>query len=250
MPVITRDLDEGTTQQVVYDGDDRRTGMERRRDASGEPSKDEKVTVATMTGGAGLEVIGGGAAVVLAIIGLAGYLPMYMTAIATITIGAGLLAHGAAAAARWNDTVRRAGFNRNERLEVSSGLGSEVFGGAVAIALGILAMAGVVPFTLLAVSAIVVGGAILIGAPAQPELARVARDPDHRYDRATYEAVEGTSGAMALAGIGAAVLGILALIGIGPALTLVMISMLAVGGAMFLGGSALTARFARGLQHA
>lgn len=245
MPVITRDVDQGTTQQeVIYGGDERRAGVERRH----EPTKDEKVTVATMTGGAGLEVIGGGGAVVLAIIGLAGYLPMYMSAIATIAIGGGLLAHGAAAAARWNDTMQRAAADRNERVEVTSGLGAEVFGGAGAIALGILALAGVIPMTLLAVSAIIVGGAILIGAPAQPEIARAAREPSRRFDRVSYEAVEGTSGAMALAGVGAAVLGILALIGVGPVLTLVLVSMLAVGGAMFLGGSALTARFARTLH--
>jgi hypothetical protein len=245
MPVITRDVDQGTTQQeVIYGENERRAGVERRR----EPSKDEKVTVATMTGGAGLEVIGGGAAVVLAIIGLAGYLPMYMTAIATIAIGGGLLAHGAAAAARWNDTMQRAAADRNERVGVTSGLGAEVFGGAGAIALGILALAGVIPMTLLAVSAIVVGGAILIGAPAQPDIARLASDPNRRFDRVSYEAVEGTSGAMALAGVGAAVLGILALLGVGPVLTLVLVSMLAVGGAMFLGGSALTARFARTLH--
>jgi hypothetical protein len=105
----------------------------------------------------------------------------------------------------------------------------------------------VVPFVLLSVAAIVLGGSILLGAPAQPDLARVAPDVDRRIGRITYEAVEGTSGAMGLVGAGAIMLGILALIGVGPAFILVMVAMLAIGGAVFLSGSALTAQFARRL---
>jgi hypothetical protein len=114
--------------------------------------------------------------------------------------------------------------------------------------LGILALADVIPFVLLAVALIVVGGAILLGAPAQPELARLAPDRDRRIGRITYEAVEASTGAMVLAGAGSVVLGILALIHVGPPLTLVLVGMLVVGGALVLGGSALTARFARRLQ--
>lgn len=246
MPVITtNESNERPVQhEVLYEHPERRSGEERRRTGD----RHEKVTAAALTGGSALELLGGGAAVVLAIIGLSGFLPVYMTAIATIAIGGALLAHGAAAAARYQDTVRRAAASRGQQIEVIGGLGSEVFGGAAGIALGILALANVIPFVLLAVAAIVLGGSILLGAPAQPDLARLAPDENRRVGRMTYEAVEGASGAMALVGIGAAVLGILALIHVGPPLTLVLVAMLAIGGALFLGGSALTARFARRLQ--
>lgn len=233
-----------TRHEVIYSGEDRRIGQDRRRAVV----HDEKLTATAMTGGSSLEVIGGAGAVVLAIIGLAGYLPMYMAPIATIAIGGALLAHGAAVTARWTDTMRRETAERTERIELTGGVGSEIFGGLAGIVLGILALAGVVPLVLMAVAAIVLGGAILLGAPAQQDLARLAPDRDQRIGRYTYEAVEASMGTMALVGCGAIVLGILALVRVGPALTLDMVAMLAVGGALLVTGSALTARFVRRLQ--
>lgn len=246
MPVTTHDSPEPdvSRHEVIYSGEERRAGTDRRR----APVHEEKLMAATLTGGSSLELIGGGVAVVLAIVGLAGYLPTYMAAIATIAIGGGLLAHGAAVTARWSDAIRQAGTDRSERIEVGGGMGSEVFGGASGIVLGILALADVRPLVLLPVAAIVLGGAILLGAPAQPEIAKLAPDRDRRFGRLTYEAVEASTGAMVLVGLGAIVLGILALIDVGPVLTLVMVSMLAVGGALLVTGGALTTRFARRLQ--
>jgi hypothetical protein len=208
----------------------------------------ERTTAATITGGSSLEALGGAGAVVLAIIALAGFIPFYMTAIATIAIGGALLAHGAAVAARWNDTVTRIG-DETERVELVGGMSSEVLGGAAAVALGIIALAGVLPIVLLPVAAIVVGASVLLAAPAQPEIAGFARDPDRRMDRVTYQGTQATSGTMVLAGAGAIVLGILALIHVGPALVLSVVAMLAVGGAVLLCGGVLTARFARQLRH-
>jgi len=246
MPVITHDSTEPQTSEheVIYSGEDRRIGPDRRRAVV----HDEKVTTTALTGGSSVELVGGGVAVVLAIIGLTGSLPIYMASVATIAIGCALLAHGAAVTARWTDTIRRAVVDRSERLEVTGGIGSEILGGMCGIVLGILALAGAAPLVLLPVAAIVSGGAILLGAPAQPELARLAPDRDRRMNRITFEAVEASTGAMVLVGLGAVVLGILALIPVGPVLTLVMAAMLAVGGALLLTGGALTARFARHLR--
>lgn len=246
MPIMTDAPNEAKPQpEVLYGGEPEAGAAERRSPvARGE----EQTTAAVLTGGTSLELVGGGAAVVLAIVGLAGYLSEYMAAIATIAIGGALLAHGAAVTARWSDTLRRAAADRRERFELREGIGSELFGGAAGIALGILALAGVTPFVLLAVAAIVLGAAVLLGAPVQLDLARLAPDQDARVGRVTYEAVEGSTSTMLFVSLGAVVLGILALIRVGPALTLVMVAMLALGGALFLGGSALTTRFARRLQ--
>jgi hypothetical protein len=244
MPVSTQDSRETSSkQEVIYNDDERRSGAERRH-----ATRANTVAAATLTGGSSLELIGGGAAVILSIIGLTGYLPIYMTSIATIAIGGALLAHGAAVTARVVGAVQHLEADRVTRIELGAGLGSEIFGGACGIALGILALAGVMPFTLLSVAAIVFGGAIMLGAPAQNDLARLAPDRDRRVGRLTFEAVEASMGAMVLAGVSSIVLGILAVIHVGPALTLVMCSMLAVGGALFLGGSAMTARLVRRLQ--
>ena len=245
MPVTTEDSNATSSPrpETIY------SGVERRRVPDGRAAvHEEKVTTATLTGGSTLELLGGAAAVILAIIGLSGYLPLYMTAIATIAIGGALLAHGASVTARWTDTMRQAAADGVERVELAGGIGSELFGGACGIALGILALANVMPLVLPAVAAIVFGGAILLGAPAQPELARVASDRDRKIGRITYQAVEASTGTMVLVGVAAIVLGILALVSGGPALTLVMVAMLGVGGALLLTGGALTARFARHLH--
>lgn len=248
MPVTIQGSSETSASQHagVYGGEERRMGADRRR-AIG---RDERATTATLTGGSSLELLGGAVAVVLAIIGLSGFMPLHMASIATIAIGAGLLAHGASVAARWADAARLAAADRIERVEVAGSAGSEVLGGATGVVLGILALAGVMPFMLLASAAIVFGGTILLSAPGHPDLARLATDRDRQIGRITRDAIEATTGAMVLAGIGAIVLGILAVIRVGPALELAMVAMLAVGGALLLTGGALTARFARRLQQA
>ena len=210
--------------------------------------REERVTFAALTGGSSLELVAGGAAIVLAIVGLTGTLVPLMSAIATVAIGGALFAHGATVAARWNDTVRRVAAGQGQRVEIAGGVGSEVLGGAAGIALGILALANIAPLVLMPVAAIVFGGAILLGSPAQSDLAGIAFDRDPRVGRHTLQAVEAGSGAMVLAGVGAVVMGVLALINVGPPLTLSLVAMLAVGGAMLLVGGALAARFGRTLH--
>ncbi len=87
MPVtITGPDQQPPGRATVYDEPPSERSVERRT-VSPRPEREpheEKVTTATLTGGSTLELIGGGGAVVLAIIGLTGFLPMYMTAIATI----------------------------------------------------------------------------------------------------------------------------------------------------------------------
>ncbi len=246
MPVITNESGERKTgNDVVWESTEHQREVEAaERERQSEPR--HVVRAGAMTGGASLAVIGGGGAVVLAILGLAGFLPTILAAIATIGIGAGLLAHGAAASARAAERMTAA--PERQRVEVAGGLGSEVFGGAGGVVLGILALAHVMPNLLLPVAAIVLGGAILFGAVAEPPLAKLAR-PD-RADHVSYEIVEGTSGAMALAGAGAVVLGILALVNVGPVLPLTLVAMLAIGAALFLESGALAARFARHMHHA
>ena len=57
--------------------------------------------------------------------------------------------------------------------------------------------------------------------------------------------VQASAGVMTMVGIATAVLGILALLGVGPALTLTLVALLCVGASLVLAGGALTARFAR-----
>lgn len=231
-------VSEGSEHKTIYTAPGRDVT---RRDVMVE----DKTTTGVLTGGASLEVIGGAGAVVLSIIALTGTLPLYLTAIATIAIGGALMAQGAAIAARWRDTTARLG-GREEQVEIGSGIAAETLGGACGVVLGILALAHIYPAYLLPIAALVFGGSMLIGSPSQAELASLGTD---RYDRVMREAVRASSGLMALVGIGAGVLGLLALIGVGPVFTLTMVAMLIFGGGLVLSGGTLAAKFGRRLAH-
>ncbi|HEY1556370.1 MAG TPA: hypothetical protein VGF94_16160 [Kofleriaceae bacterium] len=206
-----------------------------------------KTTQRVVAGGTSLEVLGGTAAAVLAIIGLTAYRAFDMCAIGVIAIGCALLVHGGAIAARWKDALMRIEDERGERTELASGVGTEVFAGAAGIVLGILALANVMPYVLLPVAAIVFGGALLLGGSAQPELEKLAPVTDARFSRVAHQAVQASTGVMVLVGIASAVLGILGLIHVAPFLTMTLVAVLCIGGALLLAGSSLTARFVRRL---
>lgn len=208
--------------------------------ASSETAEEERTTARAIIGGSSVEAIGGATAVVVAIIGLAGFLPTYMAAIATIAIGAALMFEGAAIFARWKALTRA-------EPGLRGGVGTEVFGGAAGIVLGILALVGVVPNILLPVAAIVFGGSLILGGAVEAEAADVISYRDPRRAHLFHETAQASGGVMVLVGIGAAVLGILGILTVGPVLTLTMVSMLAIGGAVLVGASALVARFSQRL---
>jgi hypothetical protein len=185
-------------------------------------------TERVLVGGTSAELMGGIAAVVLAVIGIAGCAPSPMAGAATVAIGVAMLAQGASIAARWTDALRR----------LAGGVGTEIFAGVVGIVLGVLALAGVIPQVLRPVAAIVIGTSLLLGSDAQPAL--VELDRDRRRGR---EVVRASAGALLLAGVAAIVLGIVGLLGLGPEIVLSLVAMLSVGGALVL--TALTAWLVR-----
>jgi hypothetical protein len=191
-------------------------------------------TVAT---GSGAEAVAGGGALVLAILGLAGLLPMVLASIAIIAAGAAFLFQGAAVAARHRLLTLEAG---GGEAEIEIGVSAEIIGGLAGIALGILALIGVETMALLAVSAIVFGGTLLFGSPAVYRASR-AEPGNQVLDEIARQTTAGAAGAQALVGIGAITLGILALVGIVPQ-TLVLVAVLCVGGAALLSGGALTTK--------
>lgn len=186
-------------------------------------------------GGSVTEAVAGVGAIVLSILGLAGVLPLSFAAISALALGAAILLEGGAIGAR---LFEREG-ELKEPVEVSGGMSAEAFAGIGAIVLGILALVGVAPVLLLAVSAIVLGAGLLGGAVAQE---RLSRGSDLR------ETMSYASGGHVLVGIGAIVLGILALVGVDP-LTLVLIAMLAIGTAVMFSGAAFGGRLITMFRH-
>lgn len=176
-------------------------------------------------------------AVPLAIAGLAGYFPAYFAAIATIAVGFGLLAQGSTIAARWRNAMHIAGRERVDRI----GMSTEMFGGFAAIVLGVLALFGVASLTLLPVAAIVLGAALLLGGPTQPDIAEDAPGTTPRHWHVTRDMMRASSGVMVMGGLAAVVLGVLGIANVGPAVPLALTAFLCAAVALMLSGGSLLA---------
>jgi hypothetical protein len=144
----------------------------------------------------------GAAGVLVAILGLVNVAPNYMVSIATLAIGAALAFEGAS----------------GSRYE-SAGLPVEFTAGLAGLLLGILAILGVVPMVLNPVAVLIFSGALLLGGAT-----------------AAGTTSFGASGTHVLCGIGAGVLGIMALMGT-VAITLTLVAQLTLGLALMLGGA-------------
>jgi hypothetical protein len=179
------------------------------------------------------------AAVVLATLGLAGLLTLFMLAVSCIVLGAALLFEGGTVAARVSRFLALRVGAETEKLEFEGGIAAEALVGLAGVVLGILALVGIAPLTLCSVAAIAYGGGLLFGSGASAKLnaSRLPLVPTP-LERATREAVFISAGGELMVGLAAIVLGILALLDIVP-VTLTLVAFLAVGGALVLSGTAV-----------
>lgn len=185
------------------------------------------------------EAIGALGAIVLAIVGLAGMLAYTLAAIATIVVGAAILLEGGATTSGCRQIVSRMG-GQGQCWELNRGfLTAEFMGGIAGIVLGILALLGTYPATLLAAAVIVFGATFLLTGAAVSQLNWLMGLPSHELVQETARpgAVVGSDGQL-LVGLGAVVLGVLAVIGLSP-LTLILVGLLSLGVAELFNGSGL-----------
>ena len=212
-----------------------------RRAEEREPEREKSAKV--VAGGSITEALCGAAAVVLAIIGLAGTLSGVVASVATIVFGVALIAHGGAIAARFRQLLQEtAPYEFDARAELGGGMGAELIGGAAGIVLGILALLGVGTGVLIPIAVIVYGGSILLGSGATADLSTLgARAAHQRFADIARQATLAASGTQALVGVGSIVLGILALVGLDP-VVLTLVALLALGGAAVLSGTAVSSR--------
>jgi hypothetical protein len=206
----------------------------------------ERTLFAELEAGSSSAAIGGGAAVVLAILGLAGIAQAYMLPIATLAIGATLILEGGVLMARYADLVAELPGERGG-MGFGGGVTAEFLGGCAGVVLGVLALVGVAPHVLLSIAALVFGAALLFGSGATARLRNiVSSGTEHPMaHELAREATLAASGAQALVGLAAVVLGILALCHI-EALGLTLVAMLIVGGSILLSGSAVASWFMSG----
>ncbi len=184
------------------------------------PAQEE--TLRTVEGAAIMESLGAVATIALAVVGLAGIFSATMAAIATIVLGAAIWVEEGAFVASHASAVSSGG--STARISAwSEGLAAEFLGGLTGIVLGILALLGVSPNTLLAVAALVFGATFLFSGMTNL-----------------------SSSSQALMGLAALVLGLLALIGLNP-LILVLAALACLGSSALLRGAVTSARMA--LEH-
>jgi hypothetical protein len=208
------------------------------------PRREEIVSRQFAAGGSFIEAIAGAVAALLAILGLAGILPVTFACLGTLVLGAALVLEGGAVATRLFVAIERDGAAEVPG-ELMGGIGAETLAGAAAFVLGILAFFSLVPYTLLDAAIIVIGAGMLFGAASTwrlnaPRLIGFA--PPDVATHVTEEAVYAASGAHALVGLTSIVLGIVSLVGYSP-ITLTLVALLALGGAVFMSGAAIGGRF-------
>lgn len=205
----------------------------------------ERTAAEVLAGESFGEALAAAGALVLAIIGLAGLYPVQLVSIATIAVSAALVLEGGAVATRFHAILAETAGGKLEASELGGGLSTEILGGAAGVVLGILALLGVVPYTLLGAAAIVLGGSVMLGSMTDVKLNAITVHGAHLSETAravARNAVRAAAGAQALVGAGAIVLGILALLN-NHAVVLTLVAMLALGGALLLAGGAIGARF-------
>jgi hypothetical protein len=175
------------------------------------------------------ETLASAAAIVLGVLGIIGLLPGVAVSIAAIAAGLALLTGSAALARRVSLLTSR---GARPQHEVAGGLGLAAIGGIAGAVLGVLALLGVGRIELASIAALVFGAALLISSAVIAHFEQTQRL--HRDVEGVYLA----SGAEALVGLGAIVLGILALAGVAP-LTLTLITLIAIGAAELMSGTSL-----------
>lgn len=207
--------------------------------------EDNKRMEHAVVGGSTSEALGGGAAVVLTILGLSGVVPTFMVSIAAIVLGVALLFQGGFVAAEFRRVLSATDSEgRVHEAELGGGLGTEVLAGGAAIVLGILALLGLETQILISVSTIVLGTGTLLASGMLARLNEVhiaASAPNPAHEHLAREAVSASNAVQVLVGLSAIVLGILSVIGI-QALTLNLVAQLALGASILLSGSAITGR--------
>lgn len=209
---------------------------------------DEKHVLEVEGTGSIVEAAGGLAVIVLAIIGLAGAYPTFLMCIAGIAIGVALLAEGGAIAGEYSRLLSMTTAGRFDAAELGGGMTTELIAGGGALVLGILGLLHLAPLTLLPIAAIVVGAAMMLTSGAVMRLNDVkvrAMGLSETAQRVTHAAVSSAAGAQLFTGVGAMVLGIIALTSPAIAPMLTLVAFLALGASVTLSGSALAGRMMR-----
>jgi hypothetical protein len=193
-----------------------------------------------------IDAIGGIAVAVLAIIGLTGFDPERMAAIATIVLGVALLIQGGTILSEYAQVFEAATTAPASDRVGGDGLAAMFVVGAGGLVLGVLALLGLVPVDMTGIAVIAYGAAMVLSSSSVRQLHRLQAEnlqmaSTHRsgHELLAGQMASGSSGIQLLTGLTATVLGILAVAG-HDAGVLTLAALLVLGVTVLLTGSALS----------
>jgi hypothetical protein len=174
------------------------------------------------------------AAIVLAVIALAGISAPILAAIVTIVIGVGLMVQAFNSAAEGSKAGSAGLATSGQTTEIGGEVMVDCLTGITGIVLGILALVGINAPHLIPVALIVFGGALLLGGTIQmrPKTAPVMTAPG-QVQLVSHQGSAAAGGMEIMVGIAAIVLGILSLIFM-SSWVLVLVGFIAVGAALLM----------------
>ncbi len=191
------------------------------------------------------EVIVGGGAIVLSLIGLSNINPELMLPLAAIVMGIAFILEGEVVLARASKFFMKSA-DRLREEQPGVGVTAELIGGIAGLALGILALLGLYPLVLVPIAAIAYGSTLIFGSGLNARMSDLEIESYGEpvcIRRLVCEALASSSHVAFLLGLGAAILGITALTGVN-ALSLSLVALLIAGVGSLLDGASITFRMA------
>ena len=205
---------------------------------------EERKSVKTVMGGSLAEGILSGVVVVLSLIGLSGAMPEAVLSVAAITLGVAFLLEGVTVSTRFSRLLSETSKSRLDEAELGAGMTSGFVAGTTGIVLGILGLLKISPVILIPLSVIVFGSALMLSSGLTLRLDNLELEiyaESTKFKKVAREAMVAAAGVEILLGLGALVLGIVALTSV-YSMTLSLVGMLTVGITGLAGGAAVTAR--------
>ena len=213
------------------------------------PEQEKRVSLEVVSSGSMIDAAGGFAALVLSILALAMAAPTYLTPIAAIALGVALLFEGGMVASRYWRLPDEVAAGRWASMELAGGMIAEFLAGVAGVVLGILALLGFASLLLTTIAGLVFGAVLVLGSGLPIRLNCLEADkekPENAYRFSRFMTRFAAIVQIAL-GVAGCVLAILALVGVIPVI-LTTVTLLVVGVAVLLSGSAIASRM-MGLLH-
>jgi hypothetical protein len=205
------------------------------------PASSDEHPLGTPLGGSLAQSLGGLAAIILAIVGLARIFPQYMVAIAALVVGAAFIFQGGNTFMEYSRVLPKAFAGRGGRSMIGSGVSIDVLAGVAGIVLGVLALVTVTPTVLLPV-AVIVFGAALIGSSGDTSrlnaLKHEQSKADDTLEQVARESFSMGDGTQVFVGLASIVLGIIGLIGYDWTV-LTLVALLIIGVAILVSSTAI-----------